>query len=147
MRGMINESKYPWIVDSTSCDIFYGIEKEIKEDSMSYYSQMIDLNVFSEKRDRTQKVDSLRDLSFEILEQISQVLKDSKTNFIVIISPLYNQVPFNVNYLNKLYKIFGKDNVLDYSGINAITSDIGNYYEQSHYRPHVARIILKDVNE
>lgn len=146
MRGMISESKYPWIVDSINCDINYGIELEIKEDSVGYYNKMKKLNVFSESRKRKQKVDTLSDLTFEILKEISKIFEENKTDFNIIISPLYNQVPFKKEYLKKMEQIFKKSNVYDFSGVNYITSSFGNYYEQSHYRPHVARLILKELN-
>ena len=146
MRGMISESKYPWIVDSINCDINYGMELEIKEDSVGYYNKMKMLNVFSESRKRKQKVDTLSNLTFEILKEISKIFKENKTDFKIIISPLYNQVPLKKEYLNKMEQIFKKTNVYDFSGVNSITSSFGNYYEQSHYRPHVARLILKEIN-
>jgi len=37
----------------------------------------------------------------------------------------------------------GKKNVYDFSGKNKLTTPIGNYYETSHYRPHVANKIME----
>ena len=43
------------------------------------------------------------------------------------------------------YFLEGKQNVFDFSGINFITNDYHNYYENSHYRPHVADYIMKEI--
>lgn len=47
--------------------------------------------------------------------------------------------------LSTLQTLFGKEKVYDYSGINELTDPIGNFYESSHYRPHVARQIMQEV--
>jgi hypothetical protein len=44
-----------------------------------------------------------------------------------------------------LQKVFGNNNVFDYSGVNDYTNSIYNYYEASHYRPVVGRQILEAV--
>ncbi|MEG2479981.1 MAG: hypothetical protein RSA50_06885, partial [Mucinivorans sp.] len=41
--------------------------------------------------------------------------------------------------------IFGQNNVFDFSGINSFTKDYHNYYEDSHYRPHVAKAIIDTI--
>jgi hypothetical protein len=43
--------------------------------------------------------------------------------------------------------IFGTERVFDFSGVNEFTTDFRNYYEESHYRPQVAREILKRIYE
>ena len=53
----------------------------------------------------------------------------------------------NESDLIYLKDTFGEDNVFDFSGINEFTNDYRNYYEISHYRPHVARKILEIVYE
>ena len=67
----------------------------------------------------------------------------NKTNYRIIISPLYNQIKLNNQDLDYLKQLFGKDNVFDFSGINKFTKDYNNYYESSHYRPHIAREIMQ----
>ena len=62
-----------------------------------------------------------------------------------MISPLYNKMKLHNEDLEYLKKVFGETNVFDFSGINKFTNDYRNYYESSHYRPHVAREILKIV--
>lgn len=41
--------------------------------------------------------------------------------------------------------LFGENNIYDFPGVNSITEDYHNYYEDSHYRPCVARFILQTI--
>lgn len=85
------------------------------------------------------------DAQKNILTNIHDTFIQDSTIYKIIIHPLYDQKklsPVDVDYLRTL---FGKDNVFDFSGSNAITNDYKNYYENSHYRPHVARQILANI--
>jgi hypothetical protein len=83
--------------------------------------------------------------SIELLIKISTILNNHKTNFKIVISPLYDQVKINSRDLYILNSIFNKNNVFDFSGINKFTNDYHNYYETSHYRPIVAEEIMNIV--
>jgi hypothetical protein len=82
-----------------------------------------------------------------MLTDIAKTFKKHNTQYKVIISPLYDQQMLNAADLRYLKSIYGAKNVYDYSGINKFTSDYRNYYETSHYRPHIGREILGDVYE
>ena len=77
-----------------------------------------------------------------LLREISWTLNSQKTNFRIVISPLYDQKQFNPTDLAYMKGLFGENRVYDFSGINDITNDKFNYYETSHYRPHIARKIM-----
>jgi hypothetical protein len=80
-----------------------------------------------------------------MLQSISKIFRKHNTNFKIIISPLYDQVKIAPRDLNMLNKIFKRENVFDFSGINQYTSDFHNYYETSHYRPIIAEKILEKI--
>jgi hypothetical protein len=44
-----------------------------------------------------------------------------------------------------LQTIFGANTIYDYSGINNYTNKVENYYETSHYRPHVGEAIMSEI--
>ncbi|MNK56719.1 hypothetical protein D3C87_757660 [compost metagenome] len=81
----------------------------------------------------------------EMLTAIARIFKKHGTKYKIIISPLYNQKKLNTNDLNYLKQLFNDKDIHDFSGINSITNDYKNYYESSHYRPHVAAAILEKV--
>ncbi len=81
----------------------------------------------------------------EMLEDIYKVFSKNKTKFKIIINPLYNQEKLAKEDLLYLKSTFGASSVFDYSGINEITRDFNNYYEASHYRPHIANKIMNEI--
>jgi hypothetical protein len=83
----------------------------------------------------------------QFLIKIKDIFIKNKTNYKIIINPLYDQKKLNAIDLAYLELLFGSNNVFDFSGINKLTNDYSNYYEDSHYRPHVAREILKSIYE
>ena len=87
----------------------------------------------------------LHDENIEMLHEIAHILSMHHTRYKVVISPLYDQIKFNPEDLQTLQDIFGRDNVYDFSGKSDITSDYHNYYEESHYRPEVARKLMEEI--
>ena len=81
----------------------------------------------------------------QMLEEIKQILGKHHTRYRVVISPLYDQVRINPADLQILRTVFGRDYVHDFSGKNPITTDHHNYYEDSHYRPVVARQLMDSI--
>lgn len=81
----------------------------------------------------------------KLFNDIKLILKKHNSDIKIIISPLYNQDKIHKEDLIYLIRLFGEENVFDFSGINKFTNDYTNYYENSHYRPHVAREILKII--
>lgn len=80
-----------------------------------------------------------------ILDSIASLLLRHNTSLHIVISPLYNQIRFNPSDRKWLEDKFGTDHVHDFSGPNEWNADYRNYYETSHYRPHVANAILEQI--
>ena len=80
-----------------------------------------------------------------LLANMARILAASEARVTVVISPLYDQIPLNPADVRLLGRLFGSDNVFDYSGSNRFTGETRNYYEPSHFRPHVAQEILGEV--
>lgn len=135
----------PAVYDNNTNEIrFEYFEKLIKENK--YYTTER-LAVFYE-RDTTVQTYSdhcIKDNQKRFLESISSIVKKHDTKIKVIINPLYGQIKFNKVDLEYLNQIFGKENIFDFSGINKFTCNYQNYYENSHYRPHVAREIMEII--
>jgi hypothetical protein len=81
----------------------------------------------------------------ELLAAMASVFQRQATDCRVVINPLYDQVRLNPADLESLRRAFGAANVHDFSGKNAMTEPMTNYYESSHYRPHVACQVLAAV--
>jgi hypothetical protein len=119
-------------------------DRLIREDETKYYT---DPATFY-PRDFTVKKYSppvIKDAQLGFLREIKQILTTRKTHYKVIITPNYDLNYFDRGDLERLIEIFGKENVYDFSGINEYTRDIHNYYENSHFRPLVAKRILNEI--
>lgn len=119
-----------------------------------YERQIAEGGYFDEKRvavfARVQHPDSVSQPvigteQMELLQSIEQVLAVQGTDYRVVISPLYDQIRINPADVAVLESVFGAERVFDFSGPNAYNSDFHNYYEQSHYRPVVARDIMDKI--
>ena len=77
-----------------------------------------------------------------LLMEMREILDRQKSNYRLVVSPLYDQVKLAPVDIETLRTVFGEDKVFDFSGVNELTSSVENYYETSHYRPVVARAIM-----
>jgi hypothetical protein len=122
------------------------IDRQLKTRPDAYYSELLKDNLFYKKQIPPMiEEPQINDKSVEYLQEIAEILKSNTTNYKLVISPLYNTPKFNNRDFETLVKIFGSENVFDFSGENSITSNYKNYYERSHYRPEVGRQILEIV--
>ena len=126
------------------------------EVSYPYFEKLIDMGeyytaerraVFYDRNSTEQwySPPAIMDEQKQMLQEINTVFKKHRTNFKIIVNPLYNQQKLNEHDLSYLNSLFGKERVFDFSGINDFTNDFHNYYEESHYRPHIARKVLEII--
>ena len=80
-----------------------------------------------------------------MLNDIYQVFKKQNTNYQIVINPSWSQKEINSEDLNELKKIFDSQRVHDFSGKNAYTQNQEFFYESSHYRPLLGKIILDKI--
>ena len=120
---------------------FTYFEKIISDNRDSYYEPRSKI-FFS--RDQVQEASPavISDKQKEMLLTIRKIFEQNHTDYRIVINPLYDQKKFSQIDLEYLKTLFGKDHVFDFSGINSITRDKYNYYEESHYRPQVSRKML-----
>lgn len=147
MKKVISRVKYRHAGDPINADIFYGNDKSIKEDSSAYYRNLIAKGVFYERNSKqiSNKKDEFTEIAFSQLKSIKSVFDKHGTDYNIIISPLYDQIPLDYKLVNNLKDIFGEDRVFNFSGKNALTEPISNFYESSHYRPKVANEIMDSI--
>lgn len=87
----------------------------------------------------------LNDERMDMLREIKNIFVAQKTDYKIVISPIYDQVKINPEDLKFLIDLFGQNNVYDFSGPNRWNADFHNYYETSHYRSCVANEIMQIV--
>ena len=119
-------------------------EKDLNNDPKSYYERR---KQYFYKHDSIAKYNTREITAQQIimLKEIKSIFDKHKTNYKIVISPLYEQLYFNRTDMQLLKTIFGANTIYDYSGINNYTSKIENYYEECHYRPHVGEAIISEI--
>jgi hypothetical protein len=133
-------------VDGSSNDMYFSFaERQMSKDINSYYEEH--KRTFFE-RDSTNKYVSKPAVGEPQLKELSEIKKifdSEKTNYKFVIYPGYDLKYLNPADVEKLKGIFGAENVFDYSGINEITLDVKNYYDEAHCRALVGSRILKEI--
>ena len=136
----------PFFYDTVTNEVkLSSYDSLIQNDTAAYYKPRRQL--FYQRDTTTQKVSPavIKKEQLKLLKEIRDALLDAKTNYKIVISPLYDQKKLNPADLHVLQDLFGNKNVFDFSGINAVTRNPYNYYETSHYRPPLADSLLKVV--
>ena len=77
-----------------------------------------------------------------LLQTVKDIFSRHATDCRIVISPLYDQIRLSPRDVATLCRIFGPGSVFDFSGPNRWNSDYRLYYEESHYRPPVARQLM-----
>lgn len=123
---------------------FPELEKEINLKGNTYYEERKDIFYL---RDTIQKIYGvvIKERQVKQLKRIKEILTTNRAEYRIVISPLYDQLQMNPEDRLLLENLFGKKYVFDFSGINELTRPLSNYYEISHYRPHVADSIMKII--
>ncbi len=145
MGNLIKRNKHDYVVNSKTCDIWYGWDKEIELDSMDYYKKRRDQGVFYDRPTKNKFECPITPEESEQLKSISEIFKKHKTKYKIVISPIYDQIPLEKEQLTLLASLFGEENIYNFSGKNQFTDSIYNYYETSHYRPLLANKILSII--
>jgi hypothetical protein len=143
MKYYVSPSKYLHTSNNKTGDLYYGLDKEILEDSNMYYGRLLKNSVFY-NRPKREKISPVRigPKQIYLLNKIRNCITQNRAKVKIVVAPLYNQEKLNKEDLKTLTNLFGVNNIDDFSGINEITSDYRNYYESSHFKPYVASKIM-----
>jgi len=146
MADLIIKPNYKARANDVNCDFWYNRDEHIQKDSLGYYKQLIDQGVFYDRASNKKRdMCDVTELERKQLKEIKEVFSHHNTNYKIIISPLYDQIPLEKDQVELLEEIFGAQNVYNFSGKNDLTEPIINYYEASHYKPFVANMILSKI--
>jgi hypothetical protein len=122
--------------------IFQSYIEQLKEDSLAYYIR--DLFYERNELELTQEP-GIKPYQVNYLKEIKAVFDKHKTNYKIVFGPNYDQKKVNPKDLEIVKSVFGHQNVYDFTGQNELTTPLSNYYEIYHYKPSVARQILKSI--
>jgi hypothetical protein len=80
-----------------------------------------------------------------LLMKIKLIIDKQESNYKIVITPTYDQLRINKQDLFALQKIFGKQNVYDFSGKNALTEDKFNFKDINHFDDIGGWEIIKEI--
>ncbi len=143
MRAYINHSDYKDSVNPKTCDIWYGWDKEIQNDSTAFYENLKQKNVFYNREDLSVPKSVVTAEGINQLKRIKAIFDKHNTAYKIVISPIYDQIPMEREHIVLLETIYGSEHLYNFSGKNNFTEPIYNFYETSHFRPHVANAIME----
>ena len=146
MKSQIRKAEYPHSNNPINCNLNYGYDVHIANDSADYYKKRFKEGSFPERprgvnEDRFKVTESEK----QQLIEIKQYFDLHKTNYKLVISPMYDQIPLDKEQFALLTDIFGSEHVYNFSGKNKYTDPVHNFYDANHFRPHVAREILQII--
>ncbi len=144
MGGCFNKAEYDNISNNITGDMYFGYEKMIENNRDAYYIKLVVSGILSDRGKNESKPVAVSRSEIELLDKIKKILAKHNTNYRIVVSPGFDQIPLDVGRIKLLTDIFG-ENVYDFSGVNRLTNSIYNYYDDSHFRPHVADEIMEII--
>ncbi|MBN1185296.1 MAG: hypothetical protein JXB49_23630 [Bacteroidales bacterium] len=145
MGWYINKSKSEDYSNPINCDFTSGYEADIKKDSLAYYRRLLSKGVFYNRPVEAKESYDVSELEIKYLKSIYKIFQRHNTDFKIIIPPKYDQIPFDQDQLELLNRIFGQENVFNFSGKNKFSEPISNFFESDHYKPYVANEIMEII--
>jgi hypothetical protein len=79
------------------------------------------------------------------LNRIKALFDKHHTSYRLIVTPNYDQIAMTDSDYAVIQSIFGKQNITNHSGINALTHDVHHYYEERHFRPFISDSLMNEA--
>lgn len=138
------DTKYGGL-NPVNCDWRTKSELLIVQDSVNYYNRC-KYRFYDRSPEQVYAKRSITNEMQQYLHEIHHIFQKHRTNYKLIITPLYDQVKLNTEDMDLLKELFGAYNIYDFSGINHITNNMYNYNEDvSHYRIRTGDYLFKKI--
>ena len=142
MNGFIEKRKVAYDT-ITNGIILTDLNKELMQNTDRYYTTRADI-FYERTGERKDSISRISKKHLYMLTEVKRILEKNKTNYKVVLSPLYEQIKFNDADLSLLKTLFG-NRLYDFSGKNSFTDVKSNYYETNHFRPNVGDSIFQII--
>lgn len=143
-RDMFSPARFR--LDPATNDLhFASYEEQLAADPVAYYKRLAGVMARTPPKNGESRPRSCNEEARVQLREIREIFRRNGTDYRVVVAPLYHQLRLHPADVEALVEIFGRERVFDFSGVNELTRDPHNYYEQSHFKPNVARTIMARV--
>jgi len=143
-KGLFKNSAYNVGFDSISNDWL-----KTNKDTWKYrpkQNKFLNKTKFHYRSDQVVFSNKVINSDFEnVLNKIKTIFVNHNSTYKIIITPDYNQLHINLQDMQLLQRIFGENNVYNYSGKNNITEDKYNFMDINHFDEIVGWQIIKDI--
>jgi hypothetical protein len=146
----INGAKIQYNLPGDGTFIYSFWDRQIADNHEEYILSEKSFHENLANREKSHLNAKYHKINIKMLKQFSSALNKLNIKTLVLVAPNnYNRLnKFNtLDYLNFLQKLFdgGFSEIWDFNGYNSITLDNRNYYEQTHFRPHVGELMLAKI--
>lgn len=129
--------------DTTNEVNYVDIEALAEGDPAKYYGTKKAV-FYARKGESTDSVSHIDENFIPMLQGMKEILERNKTDYRVILNPTYDEKKFSASDMKILHDLYGS-RLYDFTGKNKFTGSITNFYETSHFRPHVGDSILEII--
>jgi hypothetical protein len=131
-------------VEGSGKILFVGQDEQIARSPENYIKNEPS---FHAKRERT-IANKYTKKNIEALQQIKRICEEHEIRLIMFITPHHHKLMDNLvteDYLDFLRQVAQVGEYWDFSGYNSVTLNDRNYYEASHYREPVSRLVAARI--
>jgi len=151
----ITKEYYPYMSNTLKKEYYYydpisneyhneGILEVLQTDSLAYYETR--KGRFGVPKGPDFEVEAGITPEFlKMLTEIKEIFEHNSTDYRILICPAYNQKIFNREDLSKLQSIFGEQFIFDFSGMNEISVNKSNYYDEFHFKRYVGARMMDKI--
>lgn len=136
---------YDYYFDPINNEYFnVGVTNLLETDSLSYYNDR--KKAFKPRGENPSPYDEMINDEYEkLILEIKEIFERNHTSYRVLIGPAYHQKALNKADLSILSSILGKENVFDFSGVNHISEQKSNFYDDVHFKKYIGNGMLERI--
>ena len=132
-------------LENTGMLLFTNSEERIRKDPAGYISEETS---FHENPKRMKYADTTANIA--ALKAVKRLCDATHIRCLFFTSPLHHATMDSLNVHNYVESLRGISEITtfyDFTGYNTVMLDDHNYYEASHYRPHVAELVAARISD
>jgi hypothetical protein len=119
------------------------LDAMLKDDSLKYYSDRSGI-FYNRLGESYEKENFIKYKELVMLCAIREILERNKSNYKIVLTPLYDEIKYSPSDKSILLRLFG-NRLYDFTGENFITEAESNWYETDHFKRYVGDSIMSII--
>ena len=142
MSGVIENNKL--VIDPETNSVTLTKLDSLLELNEDLYYENRKNDLYERKGQFQDSISLISENDKRMLREIRRIFDKHKTNYRIVITPMYSQQKISSQDWSFLKNCFD-ESVYDFSGENDFSSDIRNFYETIHFRPFIGEKIMNAI--